>query len=255
MRKLSVTIITYNEEHTIERCLRSVISFADEIIVVDSFSTDNTVAVCQQYRAQVIRKAFTGYGSQKRTAVESASNDCILSLDADEEVSARLAESIIAVKNNWQAPYYSFNRLNFYCGKPIKHSGWYPDRHIRLFDRQKTNWNQRDVHETVELIPGLKPVHLSGDLNHYTCRTIEEHQQKECRYAQINARILGEKRKKIPAILPFLKGGFRFLKTYVFQCAFLDGYYGWIISKTVAKSSYYKYKWAGMDSCRSDGEK
>lgn len=240
--KLSATIITYNEERNIERCLISVQKVADEIIVVDSFSTDNTISICRSFGAHVILNEFEGYGMQKRFASEKASFDYILSLDADEELSEQLIQSIKVVKESETAPYYSFNRLNFYCGKPVRHGGWYPDLQIRLFDRRCTNWNERSVHESVEQIQHVKPFFLKGDLNHYTTLSIDEHRKKEEKYARINAEILIKKGKSILFITPYLKGVFRFFKTYILKAAFLDGRIGWIISITLAKSSYLKYK-------------
>ncbi len=246
--KLSAVIITYNEERNIERCLLSIMNIVDEILVVDSFSTDNTVDICNRYNVKVLQHAFEGYGMQKRYATEQAKYDYVLALDADEELSEELKKSVLRMKESGvNAPYYSFNRLNIYCGKPIKHGGWYPDRQIRIFNRRETTWSVRNVHESVECISGVKPEHLTGDLNHYTTYSIEEHKAKERKYAAINAKALVEKKKPISFLTPYVKGGFRFLKTYVLKLGFLDGYYGWVIAGTLAKSSYLKYKLARIE--------
>jgi len=239
--KLSVVIITKNEERNIERCFKSIVDVADEIIVVDSFSTDNTIALCEKYDVRVIQRKFEGYGSQKQFATEQANFDYVLSLDADEELSKELKASILTVKEKLSYDCYSFNRRNFYCNKPILFCGWYPDKKIRLFDKRKVNWNNREVHETVEILDQEQVLHLQGNLNHYRCSSIEEHQEKEKKYSRMNADILIKERKSVSFITPYLKGSFRFFKTYILQLGVLDGYYGFLISKTLANSSFRKY--------------
>jgi glycosyltransferase involved in cell wall biosynthesis len=238
---LSAVIITLNEERNIKTCLESLEGIVDEIVVVDSFSTDSTQQICESYGVQFIQRQFDGYGNQKRFATSQAKFDYILSLDADEELSQKLKESILKIKSSSQTSTYSFNRKNLYCGKWIRFCGWYPDKQIRLFDRRRINWNERVVHESIE-DKNSKSIHLRGDLIHHTCNSIFEHQTKELKYAQMNARILVKKGKKISWILPYIKGGFRFFKTYILRLGVLDGYYGWVISTTLAKSSYVKYQ-------------
>ena len=215
--KLSVVIITKNEERNIERCLKSIVDVADEIIVVDSFSTDNTVALCEKYDVKVIQRKFEGYGNQKQYATEQANFDYVLSLDADEELSCELKKSILAAKANSEYDCYSFNRRNFCCNKAIRFCGWYPDKQIRLFNKHLLNWNDRTVHELIEVSNKQLISHLSGDLNHYTCRSISEHQVKEKKYAKMNADILIKKGKKVSFMTPYLKGSFRVCKTYIIK--------------------------------------
>lgn len=238
--KLSVVIITKNEERNIERCLQSVIDVADEIVVVDSFSTDETVGLCEKYNIRVIQRKFDGYGNQKHFATAQASFNYVLSLDADEELSPELKESILAAKENPEYDCYSFNRRNFYCNKPIRFCGWYPDKQIRFFDRRKANWNDKEVHESIEAQKEIV-FHLKGDLNHYTCSSVSEHQEKEKKYARMNADILIKRGKTVSYLTPYLKGSFRFFKTYILKLGVLDGYYGFMISKTLANSSFSKY--------------
>jgi len=241
---LSVTIITFNEERNIERCLQSLTGIADDILVVDSFSTDKTEEICKQNGARFIQREFDGYGNQKRFATKHAKFDYILSLDADEALSPELKSSIYEEKDKWSKPYYSFNIRNHYCGKAIRYCGWYPDKHVRLFNRSVTNWTQKEVHESIAVNENKDVKHLKGDLLHFTCSTITEHQEKEKKYARMNADILAKKGKNIMWITPYIKGAFRFFKTYIIKLGILDGYYGLIISKTLAKSSFYKYAWA-----------
>jgi glycosyltransferase involved in cell wall biosynthesis len=239
--KLSVVIITKNEERNIERCLQSIIDVADEIVVVDSFSTDYTITLCEKYDVRVIQRKFEGYGSQKQFATDQANFDYVLSLDADEELSNELKASILTVKKNLSYDCYSFNRRNFYCNKLIRFCGWYPDKKNRLFDKRKVNWNNREVHETVDILDKKQVLHLKGNLNHYRCSSIEEHREKENQYSRMNADILIKERRSVSFITPYLKGSFRFFKTYILQLGVLDGYYGFMISKTLANSSFRKY--------------
>src|ERR1700748_1157315 len=142
MVKISVVIITFNEEKNIGRCLNSVRNIADEIIVADSFSTDNTVSIAKGYDAKVISRAFVGYAEQKNHATQQAANDWILSLDADEELTPALEHSIAEFKKDPKHNVYQMPRLTNYCGKWIKHCGWYPDKQTRLYDRTKGKWEE-----------------------------------------------------------------------------------------------------------------
>ena len=241
---LSVVIITYNEQKNIARCLASVQNVADEILVIDSYSTDDTQNICQQFNVRFLQHEFKGYGEQKQYAVGMATFDYILSLDADEELSPELQRAIVQEKLNWKSDCYTFNRKTFYCLKPIMHCGWYPDKQMRLFNRRSARWDDRKVHEKILIAESTKPIHLTGDLNHYTCSSITEHQEKERKYARMNAEILIHKNKRILPGIPYIKGIFRFFKIYVLKLGILDGYYGFVISKTLATSSYWKYKWA-----------
>lgn len=238
---LSIVIITYNEERNIERCIKSVINIADEIVVVDSYSTDRTVEICHQYNVKVVKNKFESYGKQKRFAAEQAKFDYILSLDADEALSSELNNSIEREKKLWSKPCYSFNRRNFYCGTPIRYCGWYPDRHVRLFDRNVTNWTKKDVHESIDVHSKKMIKHLNGDLLHYTCSTMAEHKEKEKKYARMNGESIAMKNQNIFFLTPYIKGSFRFFKIYIIKLGILDGFYGFEISKTLAKSSFLKY--------------
>jgi glycosyltransferase involved in cell wall biosynthesis len=255
MIKLSVILIAYNEEENIGRCLKSILGVADEIVVVDSSSTDRTIAVCESFGARIIQRDFSGFGPQKQFAVAQASYNHILFLDADEELSETLKSSILEVKKDFSQDGYSFNRRNYYCNRFIRHCGWNPDKLVRLFDRRKLNWNDKVVHERIETTSGTRLQHLKGYLNHYTCRTIEEHQEKEQRYARLNAEMLANKRKWISPLTPSFKKSARFIKTYLLHLGFLDGHYGLVISRTVANSSYLKYAIARKTLRNRKGEK
>ena len=160
MTPISVVIITFNEEKNIGRCLESVKNIADEIVVLDSFSTDKTEEICLQHGASFFQHPFDGHIEQKNRAITYATYPHILSLDADEVLSPELEQSIKAVKENWQADGYYFNRLTNYCGKWIRHCGWYPDRKLRLWDSRKGKWGGVNPHDKYMLEPNAKQVFL-----------------------------------------------------------------------------------------------
>lgn len=239
---ISATIIAFNEEKKIERCLKSLQGVADEIIVVDSFSTDGTQAICEKYNVKFVPHAFEGYVAQKNYALKHASFDYILSLDADEALSPELTEAILKVKRNWGDYHgYAFNRLNNYCGQWIKHSGWYPDRKIRLWDKRQGMWEGTDPHDKV-LIPQQHVKRLKGDLLHYAYFTVDEHLIQMHRFAEIAAKAKFKKGKRpVFLIHVILNPIFKFIRKYILQLGFLDGYYGFVFCATTAGLNFYKY--------------
>ena len=161
--ELSAVIITFNEERNIRRCIESVLEVVDEIVVVDSFSTDKTKTICQEYNVRFIEHPFEGYIEQKNWAKSQATHNCILSLDADEALDGRLKESILKIKSDWKYA-YKMNRLTNYCGKWIHHSGWYPDTKLRLFDRREGDWGGINPHDKFIVKNSEKVKHLEGDI-------------------------------------------------------------------------------------------
>jgi glycosyltransferase involved in cell wall biosynthesis len=241
--KLSATIITFNEEKKIERCLRSLIGVADEIVVVDSFSTDGTEAICRNYPVKFIQNNFGGYVSQKNFAMNQASYDHILSLDADEMLSEELKSSVLTIKHSWPAEFdgFAFNRRNNYCGTWIRFCGWYPDRKIRLWDRRKAKWGGTDPHDKV-MIARPKVKKLEGDILHYAYFTLDEHLKQMYRFAEVAAKAKYKEGVKPFFIIHVVFGPFfKFLKKYVLQLGFLDGYYGFIFCATTSLLNFYKY--------------
>ena len=240
--KISATIITFNEEKKIERCLQSLLGVADEIVVVDSFSTDETAAICARYPVVFIRNVFGGYIAQKNYAVEQASYDCILSLDADEVLSDELRASILAVKADWgNYDGYSFNRFNNYCGKWIHFCGWYPDRKIRLWDRRKGKWMGEDPHDKVKLAPD-RVKWLRGDLLHYAYLTVDEHLTQMHKFGEVAAKAKYRNGKKpIFIIHVIFNPMFKFFRKYLLQLGFLDGYYGFVFCAATSALNFYKY--------------
>ena len=174
MPPLSAVIITYNEESKIRRSIESVKPVADEIIVLDSFSTDNTVSIARSAGAVVYQQSFHGYKEQKNVALQFASYNYILSIDADEVLSVELINSILTAKEKFTASAFTMNRCNFFGGRFIRHGLWYPDKKIRLFDKRMASWGGMNPHDKI-LLPGRATIsHLDGDLFHYSFSTIEE---------------------------------------------------------------------------------
>lgn len=240
--KISATIITLNEEKKIEPCLLSLEGVADEIIVVDSGSTDRTEEICRKYNVTFITHAFEGYVRQKNFAMKQASYDIILSLDADERLSAGLRESILAAKKNWgEISGYLVNRRNNYCGKWIRFCGWYPDRKIRLWDRRVGRWTGEDPHDKVTL-EGKAAGQLKGDLLHMTFYTMDEHLRQMHKFAEVAAKAKYKSGKKpVFLIHVLLSPLFKFFRKYIVQLGFLDGYYGFVVCTTASALTFYKY--------------
>lgn len=239
--KISATVITYNEERKIEPCIQSLIGVVDEIIVVDSCSTDRTAEICRKYPVTFIVHAFEGYVAQKNYAMRSATYDHILSLDADERLSDDLKQSILKVKQHWgSVDGYAVSRFNHYCGKWMRFSGWY-ERKIRLWDRRKAQWGGTDPHDFI-FIPSRKVKKLRGDLLHYAYLTVDEHMKQNFKFAEIAARAKYKKGIKPNFVVNVIFSPlFRFVRSYFFQLGFLDGYYGFVFCAVSASLTFFKY--------------
>ncbi len=242
MIALSVVIITLNEEKNIERCIRSVQSVADEIVVVDSLSADDTVAIARRLGAKIVLQRFLGHLEQKNFATEQAKYDWVLSIDADEELSAELAEEIKKIKSNPTAQAYHFNRLNNYCGHWIKHGGWYPDRKIRLYNRKAGTWKGENPHDRWTLHDNNeRPSLLKGDLLHYSYSSISDHLKKIEKYSDIAARQKVNKGEDCSILKIWLGPKWKFVKDYIIRLGFLDGYWGYIVCKLSSMENLAKY--------------
>ena len=243
MIKLSVVIITYNEEKNIERCLISVKAIADEIVVLDSFSIDQTQAICETHGVRFFQHAFDGHIQQKNRAITFASYPYILSLDADEAIDETLIKSIIKIKNNFNKDGYYVNRLTNYCGHWVKYCGWYPDRKLRLWDSRKGKWTGINPHDKYELTDGDKNTELlSGDLLHYSYNTLNDHYKQVEYFTTISSKAYFEKNKKAPFYKLVINPIFKFINHYLLRLGFLDGKSGFLISKISAYATYLKYK-------------
>ena len=242
MNKISVVIITLNEERNIARCLDSVQDVADEIVVVDSYSTDATEQLCRQRGVRFISHSWEGYVGTKNFADSQASYDLILSIDADEALSPTLSESIKWIKQqDIEGKAFSVDRLMNYCGKWIRHGGWYPDTKVRIFNRRTAQWTGQKVHETLSLTPGTEVMHLDGELLHYSFYTPEEHEKQMIRFAELSAQELADKSKQCNVATACLHTAWKWIRDYIVKGGFLDGRDGWNISKTNAYGVWYKY--------------
>jgi glycosyltransferase involved in cell wall biosynthesis len=240
--KISAVIIAGNEEKNIERCLNSLLNVADEIVVVDSFSTDNTVKLAESLGAKVVQREFEGYVEQKRYAITCAENSWILSLDADEALSEELIKSILKIKNELKKDtVFAVNRLNNFCGQWIRHCGWYPDVKLRLFHKNSGDWAGSNPHDKFIVNHGVQMGHLPGDLLHYTFYTLEEHNKQIDRFSGIAAQAYYDKGIRANSLNLIFSPLFKFLRNYVIKLGFLDGYYGWLICIRSARATYLKY--------------
>lgn len=239
---LSVVIITFNEERNIGRCIDSIQAIADEIVVVDSFSTDKTVAIAQQKGAKVVSHAFGGHIEQKNYAITQASYPYILSIDADEMPDETFLHQIKLIKQNWEHDGYSVNRLNNYCGKWIRHGAWYPDIKLRLWDSRKGNWTGTNPHDRYEMETSSSIVHIPGDLLHFSYQSVAEHEKKADYFSSIAAKAYFAKGKRSSLFKMAFSPVFRFLRDYIVKLGFLDGKEGFTIARIIAYEVYLKYK-------------
>lgn len=241
MNKISAVIITFNEERNIARCLDSLKGIADEVLVLDSFSTDKTEDICRQKGAVFIKHQWLGYAGSKNIANEKASNEWILSIDADEALSHELSLSILKIKNQLSDKFYSFNRLTNYCGTWIRHSGWYPDRKIRIFNKKRAHWEGL-LHEKLIFSGKITVEQLEGDLFHYSYYTIEDHKKQIDKYSSLAANELKENGKSAGLIKEYLLPVVKFIETYLLKKGFLDGRAGFKISVMTATATRLKYQ-------------
>jgi glycosyltransferase involved in cell wall biosynthesis len=241
MPKLSVVIITLNEEKNIGRCIDSVLDVADEIIVVDSFSTDTTGEIATGKGARFIRHRFEDYVKQHEYADSQAEYDYILTIDADEVLTKELVRSILAIKKYWNQDGYFMNRMTNYCGQWIRHSGWYPDKKLRLYDRRKGKWIGRKIHERFTLFEGATTGHLKGDIQHYSFGSIAEHVLQANRFTDLTALAAYESGKKPNLLKIIFNPGFKFIRGYFFNLGIFDGYYGFVICRISAYATFLKY--------------
>ena len=237
--KISATIITLNEERNIARAMES-LRCCDEIVVIDSNSTDRTCEIAANLGARVIENPFPGYAKQKNFASEQASHDWILSIDADEALSEALEAEIWQIKKHGpEYDSYTFPRLAQYLGRWILHGGWHPDRKVRLFDRRKAEWVGDYVHESVKVRGRVG--HLEGNLLHFTCDSLSEHLRTLDRYTTLAAQQLIDQKRKIGWTELLLDPPWTFVRTYFFQRGFLDGAEGLAIAYMAAYYNFSKY--------------
>lgn len=238
MSSLTVILITKNEATNIRACLESV-GWADEIIVVDSGSTDATVAIARTMGAQVYEHDWPGFGPQKNRALGYATKDWVLSLDADERVTPELRGEIEAVLRNGQFDSYLVSRLSNYCGRFMRHSGWYPDLLPRLFKRGKARFSDDLVHERL-IVEGAAG-RLRGMLLHYAFDDPEEVLRKVNQYSTAGAQMMQRRGRHSSLTGAVLRGMWSFVRTYVVRGGFLDGREGFMLAVSNAEGTYYRY--------------
>jgi putative peptidoglycan lipid II flippase len=244
--KISACIITLNEERNLPRCLKSIAALVDEIVVIDSGSSDGTPEIARQFGARVVQQKWLGYVLQKNFALQQATHPWVLSIDADEEISKELAAALMGLKigHATDAPSspngYQFSRLVFYRGRWIRHGDWYPDRLVRLFRRAEARFTGGQVHEKLEL-PGTHPI-LPGHLHHFTYDNAEDRNNRCARYARLWAQTAHEKRREVHRWSAPVHAAVRFLKGFVLKGGFLDGPVGLDVAMGNAREVWLKYR-------------
>jgi glycosyltransferase involved in cell wall biosynthesis len=242
MPLISAVIITKNEEKNIGRCLDSLAGVADDVVVVDDFSTDGTERICREKGARYVQHAFQGHIEQKNWAITQARHPHVLSLDADEALSDTLKRSVLKAREDWAYDGYSMNRLTSYCGQWVRRCGWYPDRKLRLFDSRKGRWGGTNPHDRYTFhTPGSTEGFLNGDLLHFSYRTPEQFLQRQRQYAALGARALKKRNAKAGWLHLYMKPGIRFIRDYLIKGGLLEGRAGWVISLTMARAVFWKY--------------
>ena len=253
MPQISGVIITLNEEKHIGQCLESLQGIADEIVVVDSFSTDKTEEICNGYGVRFIKHKFEGYFEQKNYAVSQAKFRHVLSLDADEALSDELRKSIMEVKNNFDHDGYLFSRHDNYCGRWLRHSRHNPNRYLRLFDSDKGHWEGPNPHDRFVLAEGSRKKRLKGVLLHWNYESFEDHLNKMNRFSTISAEELFKKGAKASTCKALIHMGWGMFRTYILAGGFLDGYLGLVNSYIRAHASFMKY--AKLRKMNSDAKR
>ena len=243
MQSLSVVIITFNEERNIRRCIESALQVSDDVVIWDSFSTDQTPSICEQFPVRFFQAKWEGYSISKNKANAQARHDWILSLDADEALSNELLHSIQQMKcDGWRPA--SFARLTNYCGSWIHHCGWYPDVKWRLFNRQQVAW-EGVIHESLQwkCNSEAQPICLlQGDCLHYSYYTKEDHYRQAEKFVTIMAKEKVQSGGRTFWWMRFLSPISKFIQMYFFKWGMLDGVAGWKVCLRSAWASYKKYQ-------------
>lgn len=239
---ITATVITLNEERNIGRCIDALKPVADEIIVLDAFSTDATPRICKEKSVRFEQREWEGYSASKNFLNSLATHNYIFSVDADEAPDEKLQASILQVKKEGLSGIYSVNRLTNYCGAWIKHSGWYPDVKTRVFPKELSHWDGQYVHEELIVEGNPQPQLLSGHLLHYSYYDFKDHRARADKYSLLTARKMNAKGKKASMLKPYLSAFGRFISMYILKKGFLDGKMGWHIARISALSNVLKYK-------------
>jgi (heptosyl)LPS beta-1,4-glucosyltransferase len=240
--RISAVIITFNEERNIGRCIRSIQAFADEIIVLDSFSTDRTPQICMEEGVKFHQREWAGYSNAKNYLNSLATGDMIFSIDADEAVDEDLCCELMRVKGSRIMALYEVNRITNYCGKWIRHSGWYPDIKLRLFPANVCKWEGAYVHEELVCKGDWSKITLAGHLEHYSYYDYKDHRMRADKYSALTAQKMHQAGKRAGILKPLLSGIGRFIAMFLIKKGFLDGKMGFMIAWISAQSNVFKYR-------------
>lgn len=240
MAKISACIISYNEESKIEDCLKSLLPVADEIIIVDSLSTDDTIKIAKQYTDKIFPQKFLGHIEQKNLAISHASNDWIISLDCDERLTKELQQSILAIKDNLeQFDACCMPRKTFYIYRWLNHC-WYPDVKTRLFNKNTAKWGGTNPHDRI-ITDGNNVRQLKGDIQHYSFDSVSAHLKTIDKFTETGAIEIIKKKKKISVLSPLTHSTWMFIKMYFIKRGFLDGFAGLLASTLSFVHVFVKY--------------
>lgn len=238
---VSVVIIAKNEAHCIHQCVSSALQLTDDVIVVDTGSSDHTAAIAQAAGARVIHHNWLGYGATRNAGAQHARNNWIVSLDADETIPPALVQEIQAQSFTTPAVVYQLKRQNFFLDKPIRFGAWKNDKVLRLYNQTHTSWNNEAVHEDIQLPGGTTVTQLQQPLHHYTVKDLYSFTAKNLHYAQLSALRYAAAGKKASGFKLWFSPLFGFIKGYIFQLGFLDGREGFYIAKVNAFYTFMKY--------------
>lgn len=240
MHKLSTVIMTFNEEAKIERCIRSVMDVSDEIVLLDSFSTDNTVEIAQSLGARIVQHKFLGYIRQRELSISEATHDFVLALDADEFLSDKLSKEIQNLKENAKADAYYLNRSNAINNYFLKHGSWFPHRIIRLFFKDKVICEGNPPHDKISAISGASTAKLNGLLMHHCNEDIHDRVVTLNNHSTIAAKHRFQLGHKTNYFRILVKPTWKFIVEYIFRLGFMDGFYGYLMAKTTAQYIYLR---------------
>lgn len=241
MIKYSAVIITKNEVDNIARCIQSLLPVTEDILIIDSGSTDHTIEIAKGLGAKVIETKWLGYSETKNFGNKEAENDWIISIDADEVISESLQHTIKNLSPQ-ENTVYILNRMTNYCGKWIKYSGWFPDKKVRIFNKKEIYWQGEFVHETLHIPSHYIQIELSGILEHYSYKSLDDHWERLNKYAELSAKEMFKKGKKANFIKLHIAPAYRFFRTLILKKGILDGKEGWIISSRNAYMVRKKYR-------------
>ena len=242
MPGLTVVIITFNEEKNIERCLSSVKKIADQILIVDSGSTDNTLTLAEGFGATVVHQPFLGYIEQKNFSLEAAPEGYLLSLDGDESLSPELEDAILTEKQKgFTGDLYMMNRRNWFIDRWIMHGTWYPDTKLRLIKKGAAKWGGLNPHDKLVPLNDQPPIHLRGDILHHTFLTMDDYVHQINRFSTISAQAMYERGRRATILNILFNPFLAFIKSYLLAGGLRDGFVGYVIAKQTANLTFLKY--------------